>query len=226
MKLAAKLDPDAVVSVCESVEEILFALDDEDIQTDLESNAWQPEEHVRHDSFVGALPHERSLEDHVREEDEALAASVTRLEIVCEAFDSVDPSAHAAEVSLRKRVGALAMLSNALRATCGFVLSAEHRELFAPGGLVEPYLASVHMWTADVTETLTELARELNALSPDWSKLRDRLAAAEWVFARAESEGERLDRVQDTLPDDLRAAIAELFAAIAVFKRDLAEPFG
>jgi hypothetical protein len=162
----------------------------------------------------------------VREEDEALVSQVARLEIICEAFDCVDPSADAAELSLRKRVGALAMLANALRATCGFVLSHEHRELFAKDGLVEPYLSAVHMWTSDVTESLTDLARELNALAPNWSALRERVEAAEWIHARALHEQAKLDRVKDALPEDLRAAVLELFDAFTLFKRDLAEPFG
>ncbi len=214
MKLnVAKMDPDQVV---------MFALDDEDIETDLDASAWEPSA----GSFVGTLPQEATLEDHVRHEDEALASSIAKLEIICEAFDSVDPSAHAAELSLRKRVGALAMLSNALRATCGFVLSADHRELFAHGGLLEPYLAGVHMWTADITETLSDLARDLNALSPDWCALRDRLRAADWIYERTLVEQRKLDRVADTLPEDLQAAVDELFVALASFKHAISEPFG
>lgn len=218
LSVAKNLDPDEVV---------MFALDDEDIETDLDADAWAPNPGLRQDSFVGELPRETTLEDRIREEDDALVASITRLELICEAFDSVDPSAFAAELALRKRVGALAMLSNALRNTCGFVLSREHRELFAEReGLLAPYLASVHMWTADVTETLTDLGRELNALAPAWSSLRDRLRAADWIYDRAMTEQRKLDRLADTLPDDLLAAIDELFAALAFFKHDLDEPFG
>jgi hypothetical protein len=208
---ARSLDPDEVV---------MFALDDEDIETDLDVSP------LRQDSFVGELPREATLEDHVRGEDEALAQSVARLEYICEAFDSVDPSAGAAETALRKRAGGLAMLSNALRATCAFVLSTEHRELFARGGLLEPYLSDVHMWTGDVTETLTDLARQLNAVAPDWFALRERLENAKWIHAHALVEHRKLDRIKDTLPDDLRAAVDELFIAFACFTRDLDEPFG
>jgi hypothetical protein len=49
---------------------------------------------------------------------------------------------------------------------------------------------------------------------------------AEWIAARAAAEQTRLDRVADALPDDLRAALDELFIAFARFKHAVTEPFG
>jgi hypothetical protein len=183
---------------------------------------------VDHSSYVGAMPQARdSLEESVHEEDVALARAITRLEMACEAFDAIDPSAEAAQLSLRKRVGSLALLSEALRNVCGFVHSPSHRELFIRGtGLLEPYLTSVHMWTGDVTETLFHLATELNALAPDWGAFRECMNNVAWIHARAMSEQSRLDRVTDTLPEDLCAALEELFIALARFKNAVEEPFG
>jgi len=201
----------------------MFPLDDEDIITDLDQIPWPG----TRDSFVGSLPQKHeSLEESVRDEDEALAASIARLETTCEAFDSTDVSAAAAELSLRRRVGSLSLLSTSLCNVCGFVLSPEHRELFARGGLLEPYLTNVHMWTGDITETLEHLASELNNLAPDWSAFRECVQNVDWIYARAMTEQRRLDGVADTLPEDLRAALDELFIALPRFMHTLDEPFG
>jgi hypothetical protein len=82
------------------------------------------------------------------------------------------------------------------------------------------------MWTGDVTETLEHLARELNELAPNWSAFRECLSNVEWIYDRAASEQERLDRVKGELPVDVRDALGELFAALSHFKHALAEPFG
>ncbi len=202
-------------------EVVMFRLDDDDIITDLDHNAWVS------DSFVGTVSqtHE-SLEESVRHEDDALAEAVTRLESTCNAFDSVDVSAAAAQLSLRRRVGGLRLLSDALVNVCGFVLSPDHRELFGPAGLLGPYLSCVHMWVGDVTETLTHLATELNVLAPSWSAFRECLTNVEWIHERAMAEQRRLAAVADTLPADVRAATGELFIAFIRFKHTLDEPFG
>jgi hypothetical protein len=196
-------------------EVVMFSLDDEDISTDLEHEPWSG---GTSGSFVGVLP---------QEDGARLATVVARIEQACNAFDSTDPSAEAAELSLRRRVGSLALASNALTHVCAFITSSTHRELFMrETGLVEPYLGSVAMWTGDVAETLEHLATELNELAPNWAAFRECMSNVEWVYARVEGERVRLERVADTLPDDVRAAVMELIAAVTSFKRAVDEPFG
>jgi hypothetical protein len=214
----------------------LYALDDEDIVTDLDSAPWAaPQESgaiEKRESFIAALGVEQPLDAPVLREQGALVAVIARLEKTCEAFDSVDVSAEAAEISLRRRVGSLALLSSALGNVCAFALSAEHRELFdhpkgsEPVGLLAPYLSDVHMWTGDVAETLEHLARELNELAPSWSAFRECLTNVDWIYERAMAEQTRLGGVENVLPEDLRAALGELFIAFGRFKHVLAEPFG
>jgi hypothetical protein len=192
----------------------MFPLDDEDIMTDLEQEPWTG------GSFIGPLPEAPLL-------NETLTKAVECLERTCEAFDSVDPSAEAAELSLRRRVGALSLLTSALGNVYAFAGSPTHRELFVRDtGLLEPYTSNVTMWASDVAETLVHLARELNTLAPNWAAFRECMSNVEWIHARAASEQTRLERVADTLPDDLRAAVDELEFALARFKLMIDEPFG
>jgi len=206
----------------------LIALDDEDIVTDLDQSPFSPVPAASEtrESFFTALRGSEPQKPPVLREQETLASTIARLEQTCAAFDAIDVSGAAAELSLRRRVGSLAVLASALGNVCAFVLSTEHHELFAQGALLEPYLSNVHMWTGDVTETLEHLARELNELAPNWSAFRECLSNVEWIYDRAASEQERLDRVKGELPVDVRDALGELFAALSHFKHALAEPFG
>ncbi len=208
----------------------LIALDedDEDIVTDLDQSPFTPTPPATQtrESFITALRGSEPQQPPVLREQETLASAVAHLEKTCAAFDAIDVSGAAAELSLRRRVGSLAVLASALGNVCAFVLSAEHRELFAEGALLEPYLSNVHMWTGDVTETLDHLARELNELAPNWSAFRECLSNVEWIYERAAIEQARGLRVKGELPEDLRCALDELFTDLASFKRVLAEPFG
>ncbi len=195
-------------------EVVMFVLDPEDISTDLDVTPWD----AAGGSFVGALPD--------RSEDGELTASLAALERACEAFDSVDVSAHAAEVALRKRVGSRAMLCAAYFDVRSYVASDEHRELLAPAGLLGPYLSGVRMWTTDVIDAMRELAHQLNVLEPQWSAFRERLGAIAWLHERAKGEEGRVLRVADALPEDIREAVDDLCVAFTSFKHRLDEPMG
>ena len=196
-----------------------FPLDDDDILTELDSQPFQA------GSYVGPLPND--LEPRVRADAQTLTRAVLAVEQTCLGFDVADASAQAAQLALRKCVGRMSVLSSALVNVCAFVASATHRELFAAEtGLLEPYLSSVLLWASDVTETLRHLAGELNALAPDWDAFRASLDHVAWVYARAAGEQSRLAGVADTLPPDVRAALAEVFIALRALKRSLDEPFG
>src|ERR1700690_109675 len=99
---------------------VMFTLDHEGLDTDLAVSPWQ-------ESFVGDLPRE-TIEEAMRRAQAALAASVTDLEKTCDAFDANDVSALAAETSLRRRVGSLALLVGAFGNVSAFAQSREHRE--------------------------------------------------------------------------------------------------
>ncbi len=182
----------------------------------------------REESYVGALPREsaESVEEAVRNRHEALAMNIAELERVCASFDSVDVSASAAQVSLRRRVGSLSMLCGALADVAVLVEQPEHQALFAGEGKLAPYLAGVYLWTGDVTETLSTLARDLNTLTPDWSAFRERLGDVAWINEMAMAEQARLDKIVDTFAAPVRDAVDELFIAFVGFKHKLDEPFG
>jgi hypothetical protein len=190
-------------------EVVMLSLDPEDLDidfdTDLDVTPWD----AAGGSFVGTLPQGGKDE---------LARALADVESACAAFDSVDPSACAAELALRKQVGWLAMLAHAIRRV---------RDLVARDELCEAYLSGVELWTLDVADALAELARELNALEPRWSAFRERVASSGWIFERAMDEQARLARVADTLlPEDARAALDELAESLATFRGRLDEPLG
>lgn len=185
-------------------EVVMFALDPEDLDTDLDVTPWEG----GGGSFVGALP---------REGDDELSRALAEVERVCAAFDSVDPSGVAAETALRKRVGWLALLVRATRA----VRAIASRE--AP---CDAYVSSIETWTLDVSASLANLARELNVLEPRWSAFRERLAAAGWIAERVAREETRLASDYAALPEEVRAALDELAVAFATFTKALDEPMG
>jgi hypothetical protein len=210
----------------------LFALDGDDLDLDTSLDATPFDASApaspREESFVGTLPREQpdSVEEAVRTRHEALALAIADLEKVCESFDSVDVSAQAAETSLRRRVGSLSVLCGALGMVAVQVERADYAEMFTGEGILAPYLAGVYLWAGDVTETLATLARDLNALTPNWSAFRERLDDVAWIRDMAVTEQGRLDRIVDTMPEDLRDALDELFIAFVGFKHKLDEPFG
>ena len=202
--------PGVFVFAMNADEVVMFALDPEDLEdledldTDLDVAPWDG----GGGSFVGQLPRERG---------DVLSRALDELERTCDAFDSVDPSAAAAAIALRKLTGWLTVLVRAVRAARGCIVR---------NGPCEAYVSGVEMWALDVIASLEELARELNVLEPRWSAFRDRVAAIAWLFDRAAAEEARLVRVGDALPDDVREALDEVASALATFKRKLDEPMG
>ncbi len=181
----------------------------------------------REESYVGTLPREpESLEESVRSRHEALATNIAELERICASFDSVDVSASAAQISLRRRVGSLSMLCGALGDVAVLVEQPEHQPLFGGEGQLAPYLAGVYLWVGDVTESLSTLAGDLNTLTPNWSAFRERLGDVAWINEMAMAEQGRLDKIVDTMPAPVRDALDELFIAFVGFKHKLDEPFG
>ncbi|HSQ66375.1 MAG TPA: hypothetical protein VLM85_24295 [Polyangiaceae bacterium] len=215
---------------------LLFALDGDDLDMDTQLDAaplyGMPDDLAlptpREESFVGTLPREaaESVVEAVRHRHEALALAIGDVEQVCASFDSVDVSASAAQGSLRRRVGSLSMLCGALGDVAVLVEQPEHEALFAGDGRLAPYLAGVYLWAGDVTETLATLARDLNALSPNWSAFRERLDDVAWIYEMAMAEQSRLDRIVDAMSVPVRDALDELFIAFVGFKHKLDEPFG
>jgi hypothetical protein len=104
------------------------------------------------------------------------------------------------------RAKALRALSESLAVVRGFMLSAAHRELFEPGGLLEPYLASVRLWAIDVAGALASR----DAIAPHLFM---------WMYEHATREQARLESVIDALPNDLVAALHELFVALPRVRR-------
>jgi len=207
----------------------MFPLDlDEDAATSLDVVPHSAKASTREESYVGTRPreeHEESVADAVRARHAALADAIASLESTCASFDSCDPSAAAAQTSLRRRVGSLSMLCAALEGVASFVETQNH-DLFAGEGLLAPYLAGVYLWAGDVTDTLHALARDLNALAPDWAAFRDRLNDVAWIHEMAVSEGRRLERVIDLLPSEMSEPMDDVLVAVVTLKHKLDEPFG
>jgi hypothetical protein len=214
----------AVLHDDESLPMFPLELDDDDVVTVLDHDAFTPQ--AREESYVGARPQgEQGIDASVRARHEALVSALTLLESTCASFDLVDVSASAAQTSLRRRVGSVRVLAVALEGVACFVETAHH-DLFTGEGLLAPYLAGVYLWAGDVTETLHALARDLNALTPDWASFRDRLAEVAWIFDMALLEGRRLEHVRDAVPNEMHEPMDELLVAFVGLKHKLDEPFG
>jgi hypothetical protein len=155
---------------------VMFALDDFDFDLDTELD------HMPWESGV-------SRASSMKHEDDLLTGAVAKIDgATCE------------------RAKALRGLVDSLAVVRGFMLSAEHRELFEPGGLLEPYLSCVRTWALDIAEAFAS---------------GDAIAAhlVVWIYERAVVEQTRLESVIDALPNDLVAALHELFAALPRLKR-------
>lgn len=201
----------------------MFPLDDldDDVSTSLDVDA------LRQESYVGTRPQqdEEPIDVAVRKRHQAFSEAVAALEATCASFDSVDVSASAAQTSLRRRVGSIRVLVNALEAVACNVETTNH-DLFAGEGLLAPYLAGIYLWASDVTETLGSLARDLNTLTPDWASFRARLGDVAWLYEMAHAEGRRLEGVLDLLPVEMHEPMDELLVAFVGLKHKLDEPFG
>ncbi len=209
----------------------MFPLDlDDDSQTTLDADAFAPPS-AREESYIGTRPQADESEsgetvvEAVRNRHRALADGLAALEETCVAFELVDPSAAAAQTSLRRRVGSLRILVHALEGVACFVETTNH-DLFASEGLLAAYLAGVYLWTGDVNETLHTLARDLNGLTPNWAAFRDRLADVSWIFDMSLAEGRHLESVRDLVPPELHEPLDDLLMAFVGFKHKLDEPFG
>ena len=203
----------------------MFPLDlDDDSATALDVAVYEA---PREESYIGARPRveEEPLGAAVRARHLALAEAIGALESTCASFESVDPSAAAAEASLRKRVGSLTLMCRALEGVASFVETTNH-DLFTGEGLLAPYLAGVYLWAGDVTETLHVLARDLNALTPDWASFRERLNDVAWIHEMALAEGRRVEKVIDLLPPEMTEPMDDLQLAFITLKHKLDEPFG
>jgi len=181
-------------------EVVMFTLAPDDLDTDLDVAPWDG----GGGSFVGALP---------REGRDELSLALADVERTCAAFDSVDPSALAAETALRRRVGWLTMLVRALGAARGLV-ARDHP--------CDAFLSGVETWTLDVSANLAELARELNVLEPRWASFRERLAESEWILARASAERGSIAETDGEVRDALEAVTH----VVDAFKAALDEPMG
>jgi hypothetical protein len=206
----------------------MFPLDlDDESATTLDVEAFAPPS-KREESYIGARPREENEEPidvAVRSRHEAFAAAVASLESTCAQFDVVDVSASAAQTSLRRRVGSVRVLVNALEGVASYVETTNH-DLFTGQGLLAPYLAGIYLWAGDVTETLHSLARDLNGLTPDWASFRARLGDVVWIYEMAHAEGRRLEGVLDLLPPQMHESMDELLVAFVGLKHKLDEPFG
>jgi hypothetical protein len=204
--------------------------DDDDVATTLDASAFTPPAGAREASYVGTRPREddetgESIVEAVRARHAALAEAIGALETTCAGFDSVDPSAAAAQTSLRRRVGSLSMMCTALEGVASYVETTNH-DLFAGEGLLAPYLAGVYLWAGDVTETLHTLARDLNALQPNWAEFRDRMNEVGWIHEMALAEGRRIEKVRDLLPPEMVDSMDDLLLAFVTLKHKIDEPFG
>ena len=193
-----------------------------------QSEAWPydfPESERGEGSYVGTLP-KRDQREAIVARHVDLARCIHALESICERFDSVDPSARAAETSLRRRVGALAMVRRSLTSLVELTDEPGYASLIAEDGTAAPYLAGVYLWLSDVTEILTILANQLNDLTPQWGDFRHRLDEVSWIYDMLIAEQMKLDGNLDRSDEKLAAAFEEIFVAVVSFKVRLAEPFG
>ncbi len=213
-----------------------FELDDADdtgVLTPMQTavvpeDAWPydfPESERGEGSYVGTLP-KRDQREAIVARHVDLARCIHALESICERFDSVDPSARAAETSLRRRVGALAMVRRSLTSLVELTDEPGYASLIAEDGTAAPYLAGVYLWLSDVTEILTILANQLNDLTPQWGDFRHRLDEVSWIYDMLIAEQMKLDGNLDRSDEKLAAAFEEIFVAVVSFKVRLAEPFG
>ena len=195
------------------------------LEADEEPDTVRP---VQEASYIGVLPKETdgAERDALVSRHLELARAVTSVEKICERFDSVDVSARAAERSLRCRVGALALVRNALTNVIELTDRPEHAALALPNGQLAAYLAGAYLWLGGVTDALTTLATELNTLVPEWSVVRHRLNEVSWIHDMLVVEQKKIEAASARDDEELAATLDELFGTVAAFQAKLAEPFG
>lgn len=175
-------------------EPMTFALDVEDLDTDLDTMPWS---HMRAFAERSEL---QFIAESVRARHVTLAREIDR---VMESSDTVVPPC----------LGSLALLGGALGNVAAFADSTIHRELFCKEGMLSPYLSAVYIALHDVLEHLhppvgDHEAREARSLASR--------------FDKAMLEQHRLDRVCGILPPDVSAAVLEAFVALSRFTDDVA----
>lgn len=196
-----------------------------DLDVDLDDDWSTPALPVKEESYVGTLPRRpeeaESTLDHARRRHASLVSAVELVERECAEFDSYDMSAQAAELSLRKRVGLLALVRNAIEAVVD--ISAQENRLEGP---LAPYFAGAYLWLDGVTEALGSLAIELNTMQPNWSALRACLAEVTWLYDMTIVEQKRVEVSDEFGGTALGEALDNLASTLVSFKVELDEPFG
>ncbi len=173
-------------------------------------------------SYVGVVPREEETTlGLARRRHATLASAVALVERECATFDSYDMSAQAAELSLRKRAGLLAVVRNALEAAVDIAAQEDRLE-----GPLAPYFAGTYLWLEGVTEALGRLAIELNAMQPEWSALRSSLAEVAWLYEMTLVEQKRVEASEEFGGTALGEALEALASALVTFKSELEQPFG
>jgi hypothetical protein len=195
-------------------------LADLDVADELDEG-WDAVPQQNESSYVGTLPREESGLELARRRHSALTAAVAVVEDECASFESYDVSAQAAELSLRKRVGLLALVRNSLEAVVD--ISAQEDRLEGP---LAPYFAGAYLWLDGVTEALGRLAIQLNAMQPEWASFRSSLAEVQWLYEMTLVEQARVEASEAFGGTALGEALEDLTAAIVNFKAALEEPFG
>ncbi len=173
-------------------------------------------------SYVGTLPRDEfSPLTLAQKRHASLAAAIARVEGECTKFDSYDMSAQAAELSLRKRVGLLAGVRDALEVVVD--ISAQEDRLEGP---LAPYFAGAYLWLDGVADAFGRLAIQLNAMQPDWAALREAIGEVQWLYDMTLVEQARVESSEAFGGTALGEALGDLAAAVVNFKSALDEPFG
>lgn len=192
-----------------------LVVDDED--------GWESSPALQETSYVGTLPREEpeSGLELARKRHSMLASAIALVEEECAAFESYDVSSQAAELSLRKRIGLLAIVRNSLEAVVD--ISAQEDRLDGP---LAPYFAGAYLWLDGVTEALGRLAMQLNTMQPDWAALRVSLAEVQWLYEMTLVEQARVEASEAFGGTALGEALEDLSASFVSFRSALDEPFG
>jgi hypothetical protein len=98
------------------------------------------------------------------------------------AVEPSDPSLRSASASLRARLADVAALRDALEVVHNDMFDARMMVFTKADGPLADYLRGVYAWTKAIARAFKELARELVALAPDWSRFRNRLEDAEGFY--------------------------------------------
>lgn len=173
-------------------------------------------------SYIGTLPKvDGGPLEIARKRHQELADLVGEVESLCASFESYDVSAQAAEVSLRRRVGSLALTRDAL----AVVVDIAAQEAALEGQLA-PVLAGTYLWLDGVSEALLDVARGLNAGHADWAALRFALGDVAWLHDMTVAELARVEASDAFGGTALGEALDELSSVVGRFKVALDEPFG